>query len=110
MKKIAAVFTAVALFFGGVVAAAPASATAVAAASDDRLFFKLVTKEAPSLKAAGQKTLVKTAKQTCKFLRSGFTILDAYELMENNDFTEKEITAFLAGAIVFYCPEQENNY
>lgn len=110
MKKIAVVFTAVALFFGGVVTAAPASATAVASASDDRMFFRLITKEAPSLKPAGQKTLVKTAKQTCKFLRSGFTILDAYDLMEDNGFTQKEITAFLAGAIVFYCPEQENNY
>jgi hypothetical protein len=62
------------------------------------------------LKGVSRKQLVKTAKETCKFLRAGFTIMDAYDMMEDSGFTNKEITAFLAGAVVFYCPDQEDNY
>lgn len=105
MRKIIALVVALPLFLG---IAAPAQATVPS--SNDALFYSLVTKDAPTLKPVGRKQLVKTARATCKFLRSGFTIMDAYEMMEENLFTEKEITAFIAGAIVFYCPEQADNY
>lgn len=105
MKKIIAVVVSVIVGIG-VMVAPPAQANA----KDDRLFYSLVTSEARSLKGVTRKQLVKTAKETCKFLRAGFTILDAYDLMDEAGFTDKETTAFLAGAIVFYCPEQENNY
>lgn len=105
MKKIIGILLALPLMFG---VAAPASAAVPS--SNDALFYSLVTKDAPTLKPVGRKQLVKTARATCKFLRSGFTIMDAYEMMEENLFTEKEISAFIAGAIVFYCPEQADNY
>ena len=105
MKKIIAVVASV-LIGIGLVAAPPAQANA----KDDRLFYSIVTSEARALKAIPRKQLVKTAKETCKFLRAGFTILDAYDLMSESGFTDKEAAAFLAGAVVFYCPEQENNY
>ena len=105
MSKIIGILLALPLMFG---VAAPASAAVPA--SNDKLFYSLVTKDAPTLKAVSRPQLVKTARATCKFLRSGFTIMDAYEMMEENLFTEKEITAFIAGAIVFYCPEQADNY
>jgi hypothetical protein len=86
------------------------SAVQPANAKDDRMFYTLVTKEAPSFKAISRRELVKTAKQTCKFLRSGFGILDVVEIMEDSGFSSKEATAFVAGAVVFYCPSQKNNY
>lgn len=110
MKKIASLIAASALLVGGVVAAPAASATAPAGIKDDKMFVKLVTASAPTLKGISRKTMVKTAKQTCKFLRGGFTILDAVDIMEDNGFTQNESTAFIAGAIVFYCPEQEDNF
>lgn len=111
MKKFYAVIAALAFAIStAFITAAPAQASVPAAASDDRLFVKLVTKEAPELRGISTKTMVKTAKSTCKFLRSGFTVLDAVELMEDNGFSEKASIAFVAGSIVFYCPDQENNY
>lgn len=103
MKKVIIGLLAVALVF---IAPAPAQASA----KNDRLFYSVVTSSAPTLKGVPRKDLVKTAKETCKFLRSGFTIMDAYDLMEETGFTNKEITAFIAGAIVFYCPDQEDNF
>lgn len=105
MRKIIALVVALPLFLG---IAAPAQATVPA--SNDALFYSLVTEDAPTLKPVGRKQLVKTARATCKYLRAGFTILDAYDMMESNGFTDPEIAAFLAGAIVFYCPEQQDNY
>ena len=111
MKKFYAIIAAVAFALSAaLITATPASASTPAAASDDRLFVKLVTKEAPDLKGISLKTMVKTAKSTCKFLRSGWTILDAVELMQETGFSENASMSFVAGAIVFYCPEQENNF
>jgi hypothetical protein len=108
MKKIIALVIAA---FLAISVAAPAQASAPAFNSkNDKLFQRVVTKEAPSLKGVPRKTLVKTAKETCKFLRAGFGILDAIDLMEDNGFSEKTAIAFVAGSVVFYCPEQENNY
>lgn len=105
MKKIIAA-TSAALIGATLLLAPPAQASA----SDDRLFYRLVTKDAPALKAIKQRDLVKTARETCKYLRAGFGILDAHDLMTDTGFTDREANAFLAGAIVFYCPEQEGNY
>ncbi len=105
MKKIIAVASA-ALIGTTLLLAPPAQA----AAKDDRLFYTLVTADAPTLKGVGRKQLVKTARETCRFLRNGFTIIDAYDLMEDSGFTEREISSFLAGAVVFYCPDQEDNF
>jgi hypothetical protein len=105
MKKIIAT-TSAALIGATLLVASPAQASP----KDDRLFYALVTSDEPALKGIKRRDLVKTARETCKFLRSGFTILDAYDLMTESGFTNGEATAFLAGAIVFYCPDQENNY
>ena len=105
MKKIIAAVSA-ALIGATLLTASPAQASA----KDDRLFYSLVTKDAPSLKAVGRKQLVKTARATCKFLRSGFTIMDAFDMMSDTGFTDREATAFIAGSVVFYCPDQESNF
>jgi hypothetical protein len=80
-----------------------------ASAADDRLFAKLVRAEAPAFKAVKQKQMVKAAKATCAFIRSGWTVTDAVEVMDDTGFTWNESVAFVAGAVVFYCPEQEDN-
>lgn len=105
MKKVIAA-TSAALIGATLLLAPPAQA----GPKDDRLFYTLVTQEAPTLKAVGRKNLIKTARETCRYLRSGFTIIDAYDLMEESGFAEREISAFLAGAVVFYCPDQEDNF
>lgn len=104
MKKLTAVV--VASLVGLTIVAVPAQASA----SDDRMFYRLVTKDAPALKGIKQKDLVKTAKETCKFLRSGFGILDAHDMMLESGFTDREANSFLAGAVVFYCPDQSENW
>lgn len=105
MKKLIAA-TSAALIGATLLLAPPAQA----GVREDRLFYSLVTGDAPTLKSVTRKQLVKTARETCKFLRSGFTIMDAYDMMEDTGFSEREISAFLAGSIVFYCPDQEDNF
>lgn len=105
MKKVIALAVSAAAV-GALFLATPAQAST----GNDRLFYSLVTKDAPTLKAVPRRDLVKTAKETCKFLRNGFTIMDAYDLMEESGFSDKEISPFLAGAVVFYCPDQEDNF
>ena len=107
MKKIAAVAAAVALAVVGAVAVAPAAS---AGPKDDALFVKLVKADAPELKPVSSRTLIKTAKATCQYLRAGFTILDAVDLAENSGVSQTAAMSLVAGAIVFYCPEQENNF
>jgi len=105
MKKIIA--ATVAALIGAVMLTAP---PANAGPRDDRMFYSLVTKDAYTLKAVPRKKLVSVAKQTCKGLRSGLTIMDVYEIMEDTGFRNNEISSFIAGAVVFYCPEQKNNF
>jgi hypothetical protein len=105
MKKAIAVMAAV--LIGGTALIAP---PANAGPRDDRLFYSLVTKEAYTLKAVPRKKLVKVAKETCKGLRAGLTITDIWEIMEDTGFRQNEISSFIAGAVVFYCPEQEDNF
>lgn len=107
MKKIAAFAAAVALAMVGFVAVAPAAS---AGPRDDALFVKLVKKEAPELRGVSSRQLIKTAKETCSFLRAGFTILEAVELAEEAGLSQNAGMSIVAGAIVFYCPEQENNF
>ena len=114
-NKIISTLAVLPLVVGGSIAAAPvASAStqtvAVAGIKDDKLFVKIVSNEARGFKGIPRKTMVKTAKQTCKYLRAGFTVLDAVYLMEKTGFTENESMTFVAGAVVFYCPEQEDNF
>ena len=116
MKRLiaAGAVAACALTFGApaVQAAVPISGPAAGAASisDDIQFYALVTNEEPALGAISGKKLVKTAKTTCRYLRTAGTILDAHDLMTESGFTDDQATAFIAGAIVFYCPDQEDNF
>lgn len=105
MKKIIALTTAL-LIGAGVLLAPPANA----GIKEDKAFFSYVTKTEPGLKGISRKQMVKVAKQTCKFLRTGYTILDAVDLMEDAGFTENESVVFIAATVVFYCPDQEGNY
>lgn len=111
MNKIIAATAAATLTAATAIAVAPpAQAASPSGIREDRLFVRLVTEEAPSLKGIPRKTMVKTAKQTCKFLRTGFTVIDAVDVMQESGFTQNEAISFVAGAVVFYCPEQEYNY
>jgi hypothetical protein len=105
MKKIIA--ATVAALIGAVMLTAP---PANAGPRDDRLFYSLVTSEAYTLKAVPRRKLVSVAKETCKGLRAGLTITDIWEMMEDTGFRDNEISSFIAGAVVFYCPEQEDNF
>lgn len=99
-KKIAATVAALALAltFAGPAQAGP---------REDNLFVKIIRSEAPELRAVAKKNLISLAKETCKFLRSGFTVIDAVEIAEDEGIRSKTAVALVAGAIVFYCPEQE---
>lgn len=107
MKKIVSIVASLALAGGAAIATA---APAQALTNNDRLFAKLVRAEAYEFKAVPVGAMVKTAKTTCKFLRSGFTVIDAVSIMEDNGISEDAAIAFVAGAVVFYCPEQKDNY
>lgn len=112
MKKViaASVVAACALALGAPAAHAATPAAGPVSLSDDIQFYALVTKEEPALRAISRKKLVKTAKTTCRYLRTAGTILDAHDLMTESGFTDDQATAFIAGAIVFYCPDQEDNF
>ena len=105
MKKIIALTTAL-LIGAGVLLAPPANA----GVKEDKAFFSYVTKTEPGLKGISRKQMVKVAKQTCTFLRSGYTVLDAVDVMEDAGFTQNESVTFIAATVVFYCPDQEGNY
>jgi hypothetical protein len=91
-------------------ASASTQTVSVSGIRDDKLFVKIISEEAPIFKGVSRKTMVKTAKTTCRFLRSGFTIFEVVESMEDSGFTQNQSMTFVAGAIVFYCPDQEDNY
>jgi hypothetical protein len=105
MKKIIAITTTL-LIGAGLLLAPPASA----GIKEDKAFYAFVTKQAPAFKGITRPKLVKTAKTTCEFMRSGFTILETVEVMEDAGFTENQSITFVAATVVFYCPEQEDNY
>lgn len=112
MKKLITAALATGLLLtGGMIYAAPASATASSSAPSytkkDNLFYSLVTSEEPSLKYAGKKLLIKSAKTQCRALRAGVDPFDLYEIAIDNGISEDEFIALLAGALTFYCPDQE---
>lgn len=118
MKKTIAAIAASAILVTSFAVAAPAAsastsvtpAVAQTLTSNDNLFVKLVRKEDSVFKKVPSATMVKTAKATCKFIRSGFSTIDAVNLMEESGFSNNASLAFVAGAVVFYCPEQQNNF
>ena len=103
MKKLIAITTAL-LIGAGMLLAPPASA----GIRENKLFYKIVTASAPELKLVSRKQLVKTAKATCRYLRSGFMPMDAVEMGMDSGLSTNEALSLVAGAITFYCPEQED--
>lgn len=83
------------------------AAPAYAGPREDNLFVKIIRSEATELRSVPKKNLISLAKETCKFLRSGFTVLDAVDIAEDEGIRSKTAIALVAGAVVFYCPEQE---
>jgi hypothetical protein len=106
MKKLTALMVGV-LLTVGLVAAPSAQANSK---QNDNLFVQLVREEAPELRFAKKKQMVKAAKQTCRYLRSGGTILESVVIAVDSGLSRNTAMALIAGAVVFYCPEQENNY
>lgn len=107
MKRTAAI---IAIVIAALFVAAPATAAVPTLNSNDRLFLKTIRATEPMLKRVSSKTLIDTAKGACKAMRSGLTILDVVALGEESGLDSEVAVALTAGAVVFYCPEQENNY
>lgn len=105
-KKLSAAIVGV-LLAVGLVAAPPAQANSK---QNDNLFVELVRQEAPELRFVKKRQMVKAAKQTCRYLRSGGTILESVAIALDSGLSRNTAMALVAGAVVFYCPEQENNY
>lgn len=102
MKKLIAITTAL-LIGAGMLLAPPASA----GARENKLFYKIVTTSAPELKLVKRKQLFRIAKTTCRYLRAGFMPTDAVIMGIENGLTRNAAISIVTGAIVFYCPEQE---
>jgi len=94
------------LLLGTIVTAPPAAANT----RNDNLYVKVVRAESPLLKRIPKKSLVKTAKTTCRYLRAGGGILDAVDIAIKSGLSRNVSLTLVAGAVVFYCPEQEGNY
>jgi len=96
---------------GAIIVAGALSLTAVSPAqaytSNDNLYFKVVRLEAPELRGVSKKTLKSSAKATCRYLRAGGTVYRAVEIAENNGLNTDTAVTLVAGAVVFYCPEEE---
>jgi hypothetical protein len=106
MKKITAL-TIAALVAFGLVIAPPAQASSK---KNDDLYVKVIRSEAPILRGVPKRDLIKGAKTTCRYLRSGNGILDAVNIALDAGLSRNVAYTLVAGAVVFYCPEQEGNY
>jgi hypothetical protein len=106
MKKIIAIVAGL-MLGAGILVSPPAHASSK---KNDNLYVKIIRNEAPELKRVGRTQLIKGAKTTCRYLRAGGGILDAVEMALNAGIRRSTAMALVAGAVVFYCPEQEGNY
>jgi hypothetical protein len=104
MKKIIAIVTAL-MIGGSALVTAPA---AQALTKKEIRYVKLLKSEAPELYVVGNKRLVKSGKLTCRYLRSGATVVDAIELIEDAGLDQDTAIAIVAAAVVFFCPEEED--
>lgn len=102
-KTLACVVAAAGLLF---VSAAPAQASAPTYTNKDNMYYRAVVSEEPSLRAVGKGLLIKSAKTTCRALRSGVDPYDLYDMALQSGLTEDEFIALLAGALTFYCEDQ----
>lgn len=107
VKRIAALIVAV-------IVAGALSLTAVSPAQawtkNDNVYFKVIRSEASDLKYVSKTTLRKSAKAVCQYLRSGGTLSEAIDAAEGTGVEYDTALVLVAGAVVFYCPEQEKNY
>jgi hypothetical protein len=103
-RKLSAVTVGV-LLTVGLVAAPPAQADA----RNDNMYVSTIRGVAPELKRVGKKSLVKTGKATCRYLRAGGSVLGSLEMAMDAGLPRNTSIALVAGAVVFYCPEQEDN-
>lgn len=109
MKKILAAVAAV-LVSATLLTAAPANA-AVPTGQYDNLYITTIRDEAPELYGVSRKDLIKLAKTICKTLRTtSYGMVDIAEMGVESGFSENAAAAIVAGAVAFYCPDQENNY
>jgi hypothetical protein len=105
MKKLVAL-SSVLIIGASVFVAAPAQASP----KNDRLYVKVLKAEAPILSSVKAVTLIKSGKLTCKYLRSGASLFDAVEVAEEAGLDNDTTLSMVAAAVVFFCPEQENNF
>lgn len=97
---------------GAVVIAGALSLTAVSPAqawtSNDNVYFRVIRAEAPDLRYVSKATLRKSARVVCQYLRSGGTISESVDAAEGTGIEYDTALTLVAGAVVFYCPEQED--
>lgn len=85
-----------------------APAAAPAYSSNDNAFYKAVTRMEPSMKYLGSKRgMIKVAKLTCKAFRAGNSFEEVAGVLIESDLNGDQIATLIAGAISFYCPDQE---
>lgn len=105
-------FKKISALIGAIIIAGSLSLTAVSPAhaytNNDDLYFKVIRSEAPILKKVSKKTLKSSAKATCKYLRGGGNVYRAVSIAEDNGLDSETAMVLVAGAVVFYCPEEED--
>lgn len=101
MKRIIALVAA--LVIGGSLFLAP---PASAGPKKNRLFYSMVTEQAPSLRI-GRAFLVRNAKANCRNMRRGVSPTRLAWILVEHGLTVNAAVAFVGGSITFYCPGQE---
>lgn len=91
---------------------APAASAATPSWTDkDRLYVKMVRQQAPAFKYISAKDLIGSAKLSCEVMReNGSSPLELVEVAIDSGLTQRQAIALIAGAVVFYCPEQDEDY
>ena len=82
------------------------SVPAEALTRNDRQYLQAVRSADSALRRIPNRTLIDSARTTCRYLRSGATIDDVFYTAVDAGLTRKTATALIAGAITFYCPDQ----
>lgn len=107
MKKTISLIIASIITAGLLVAVAP---SASALTNNDRNYLSAIRDRAPALRGVSARTLVSMAKTVCRTLRSGYTIMDVVSVGIESGVDIVEVTAITAGAVIYYCPDQREDY
>lgn len=108
MKKFIVAVAATAVLLVGF--STPAHAVVPSMTKKDKQYVRVIRMESPSLRFVSPRQLVRIAKLNCRGLRAGLTIPDVVMAGVSGGLDEDTVLTLVAGAVIFYCPEQENNF